>query len=304
MESVGKASDMVRECFPDFAIENMVLAGEGLDNRAYFVNDAYVFRFPKSPQAAESMEIEISLLPQLQEKVSVLIPQFAFVGRRGKSVLFTGYKKIEGVALSAIWEDASSSAQEIILRSLGRFLEEVHAFPIDRAHRCGVFLHRFRRVHHGDFGKVLTALAPSLEEATRTFLHHLHQEYMADDRNLFFDSVLLHADFSPDHIFCDPQSAQLTGIIDFGDTGLGDADYDLLYLFGAFGWDFILRFLPHYHRTDVDPVLLHQKLRFLLLHNTLDDLWMGRDRKDAALEERAMRTLNEQVEKICTNAFW
>jgi aminoglycoside 2''-phosphotransferase len=304
MESVESAQGMIRECFPNFAITKIEAAGEGMESCTYLVNDTYIFRFPKRPQAVEDVEIEITLLPALQTHLSVPIPQFEFVGRREEDVLFVGYKKIEGVALDEIWENASTDEQEILMRALGLFLQEVHAFPIDQAHRCGVPLHRFRRVHNGDFGKVLKDLAPSLEEETLVYLQLLHQKYMEEERNLFFDSVLLHADFSPGHIFCDPQSKKITGVIDFGDTGLGDPDYDLLYLFGAFGWDFILRFLPHYHRTDVDPVLLHQKLRFLLLHNTLDDLWMGKDRNDGGLQEWAMRTLQEQVEKISANAYW
>ncbi len=304
MESVESAQGMIQECLPNFVVTKIEAAGEGMESRTYLVNGTYIFRFPKRPQTAEEMEIEINLLPKLQAYVSVPIPQFEYVGRREESVLFVGYKKIEGVSLSEQWGQATANEQEMLLRGLGTFLTEIHAFPIDQAHRCGVPLHRFRRVHNGDFGKVLKDLSPLLEEETLVYLQLLHQKFMEEERNLFFDSVLLHADFSPGHIFCDPQSKQLTGVIDFGDTGLGDPDYDLLYLFGAFGWDFIVRFLPHYHRTDVDPVLLHQKLRFLLLHNTLDDLWRGRDRQDAALEKWAMNTLNERVEKICTNVNW
>jgi aminoglycoside 2''-phosphotransferase len=47
--------------------------------------------------------------------------------------------------------------------------------------------------------------------------------------------VLIHGDIAPYHLLVDPQTNQLSGVIDFGVAGLGDAATDiglLLYNFG------------------------------------------------------------------------
>ena len=304
MKSTETAKTMIHDCFPDFAIKHIELAGEGMDSRSFFVNETYVFRFPKRPKVAEDLKIEIKLLPKLQKGVSLPIPQFEFIGNRKDDLLFVGYKKIEGATLSEVWSSAASDVREKILHSLGIFLKEIHSFPLEEAKKCDVPLHSSRRVYKGDFLKLAEDIKPILSDTVSGFIENLYKEYLSDDRNLSYEPVFLHADFGAGHIFCDPKDKRVTGIIDFGDIGIGDPDYDLMYLYGEFGWDFILQFLRHYQRSDNDLEVLHQKLRLLLVHNTMDDIWMGRDRKEKELEEFASELLAKRVEKMRQGIFY
>ena len=67
LDETAKAKAMIHQSFPELPIEHIEFAGEGLDSRSFFVNDTYVFRFPKFPKVAENLEIEIALLPKLRK---------------------------------------------------------------------------------------------------------------------------------------------------------------------------------------------------------------------------------------------
>ena len=53
--------------------------------------------------------------------------------------------------------------------------------------------------------------------------------YIDTHANFSFQSVVIHADLSTDHILAD--NRRVRGIIDFSDVSFGDADYDFAALF-------------------------------------------------------------------------
>lgn len=298
---------MILKNFPHLHIEKIELAGEGMDSRSFFVKlprHTYVFRFPKFPTVAKNLQVEMALLPKLQKYVRLPIPQFDFIGKGIMNRTFVGYKKIEGVTLTSLWNNIATHKQETILHILGAFLKNVHSFPVKEAKKCGVPEQNFRRIYKGDLRKVVKDIYLTIPQKMRVYIERLYEEYLGDERNFTYSPTLLHADFGGGHIFCNKHDACITGIIDFGDIGIGDPDYDLMYLYGEFGWKFILQFLKHYSRPDHDLNILHRKLRLLLIHNTIDDIWMGRDRKEKELETWAMGVLKRQVKDIQRGDFY
>jgi aminoglycoside 2''-phosphotransferase len=298
MEDAESARASIQNNFPMLTVKKISLAGEGMDSRSFFVNDTHVFRFPKFPSVAEDVKVEIALLPKLQTRVMLPIPQFEFVGTGSNGMLFVGYKKIVGTTLHALWHTVGVDVQERILHTLGSFLTDVHAFPLQEAEQCGVPKHTSRRIYKGEFTRVAGDIYPLVSAEVKKYLEELYNRFLADERNFAYTPSFLHADFGGGHIFCDEKSGDVNGIIDFGDIGIGDPDYDLMYLYGEFGWEFIVRFLGYYHREDSDLDVLHHKLRFLLIFNTIDDIWMGRDRGDKKLETWALKRLSDQTKAM------
>ncbi|MEZ4763391.1 MAG: phosphotransferase [Calditrichia bacterium] len=54
---------------------------------------------------------------------------------------------------------------------------------------------------------------------------------------------MLHCDIAPGHLFFDPKSGHLTGVIDFGDIAIGNPARDFIYIYEDFG-ESILRLVP------------------------------------------------------------
>lgn len=70
-----------------------------------------------------------------------------------------------------------------------------------------------------------------------------------NDSNL--DPVIIHSDFTSDHILID-KSGKLTGIIDFGDLAIGDRAFDFAGLYADYGKDFTEKVLDAYEGR-IDP---------------------------------------------------
>lgn len=79
-----------------------------------------------------------------------------------------------------------------------------------------------------------------------------------------FPSGWVHGDLSPDHILVHPASGQITGVIDFGDVGPGELDYELRYLYEDMGPGFFGEFC-----SDPD---LYQGAAYHSIRDTLDYL--------------------------------
>lgn len=52
-------------------------------------------------------------------------------------------------------------------------------------------------------------------------------------------TTLIHGDFGASNILWDPESKKVTGIIDFGGSGLGDPAYDFAGILSSYGEDFL-----------------------------------------------------------------
>src|SRR5512145_904359 len=61
---------------------------------------------------------------------------------------------------------------------------------------------------------------------------------------------LLHCDIGPGHVLYDPQTKNLTGVIDFGDIVIGDPARDFIYIYEDFGPLFLKEVLNRYAGKD------------------------------------------------------
>ncbi|MFH0770441.1 MAG: phosphotransferase [Candidatus Peregrinibacteria bacterium] len=304
MESEESAKAMIRNIFPQIKINEITLAGEGMDSRAYFVNGKMVFRFPKNPTARKSLGVEIALLPEIQKHVDLPTPSFQWIGREADTLLFAGYPRIPGEELSACWLQLTGKEQADVLHTLAQFFEQIHAFPVPQARALGVPEQKDRRIYKGDFVQVANDLHDLLPQKMEKFTSQLYDALMKNKRNFEYSPVLLQADFSPGHIFYSMKEQRVTGVIDFGDVGIGDPAFDLMYLYGYYGWAFIRHFLTYLPPSAFDQKILRKKLRWYLIHNTMEDIWMGQDRKNEEMKTWAVSLLLKQVQQMQTEEFY
>jgi aminoglycoside phosphotransferase (APT) family kinase protein len=197
--------------------ERFVAIDDGFDYEVVVVDDAWVFRFPRRAAVEEALAIEIELLPRLREALPVEIPRFEFVSR---DPLFVGYRLIEGDPL--VDEDASG---------VRAFLDALHSFdatglPVERPE----WIANYRR-QCAEFERLVV---PLLDPGTATRARTLFGEV---ETLTGYTPVLLHADLGPQHLRV--RGGRLAGVIDWGDTRIGDPALDYAWLLnGPFpDWD-------------------------------------------------------------------
>lgn len=204
---------------------------EGYDFEVAIVDDDWVFRFPRRAGVEEALELEIKLLPALASTLPIAVPSFEYVSR---DPLFVGYRLIRGEPL--VDEDAAN---------VRAFLEALHALepaglPVEQSD----WVEAYRR---------------QCAEFERLVLPHVDRDLRRRAKGLFgeaetlvgFQPVLVHADLGPAHLLV--RDGRLVGVIDWGDTRVGDPALDYSWLLnGPFGhWDVdpdLRRRARFYHR--------------------------------------------------------
>jgi aminoglycoside phosphotransferase (APT) family kinase protein len=189
----------------------------GYDFEVAIVDDDWVFRFPRRAAVEEALEIEIALLPALASALPVDVPSFEYISRRP---FFVGYRLIRGEPL--VDEDPDG---------VRAFLDALHAvdpagLPVERPD--------WVEAYREQCGKFEDLVFPLLDEDLRPQAKHLFDEV---ETLVDFEPALLHADLGPAHLLV--RDGRLAGVIDWGDTRVGDPALDYAWLLnGPFtDWD-------------------------------------------------------------------
>lgn len=213
-------------------IQTIRLLDEGWDNLVYLINDTLIFRFPRRDFGVSCMENEIVLLPYLAKQVSFPLSAPLYIGHSSSSYPypFAGYKMIQGQPLCEASDALIHDRTFAII--LATWLKELHSIPATedyaslikgdqtwrlnlphRISRCNENLSRYESYFsEAGFNKSLLldviATLPKLN--------------LTDTRKSY-----LHGDLYSRHIIVNPSTLLPSGLIDWGDTHIGNPGIDL-----------------------------------------------------------------------------
>lgn len=291
---IEKTTAVIQRNFPKLEVNSITYVGEGMDSKAFLVNDELIFRFPKLEEVAKQLEVEIALLPKLQKIFTLAIPDFEYIGEQENGFSFVGYKKIHGEELSRkVLGSLDSRTRDNIFKQLSNFLQQIHAFPLVIAKQCGVKMDNTKENYLSDFREIKNRAFSILDEETKAYVTNLYETYLADKANFLHVPALLHADFSPNHILFDNRENVVSGVIDFGDVNIDDLDYDLMYLYMEWGEEYVrelLKFYPHENHER-----LMKKLHFYSRANTVQDVLIGLNRNDTSIQDYALKRIQKEM---------
>ncbi|MRH86854.1 phosphotransferase [Nocardia sp. SYP-A9097] len=278
---------------PGLARAGVRVLGAGMDSVAVSVTDAvgeYIVRMPKGEDGVESIAREARLLPELGAAVSIPIPRYEFTAPNplgpGECCV---YPAVPGESLTdEDWYERGLLEQADTVRTVARFLDEVHAFPAARALELGVELRDMRTEFAEDLDSVLAQVIPVLPSDAGRRLVEVWEGYLGEDTNFDYSLVLIHADVSLDHLLISGE--RITGIIDFGDVQIGDPDYDLCYLWPDAGPEFVRR-VQDCRGLPLDERLT-RKLDFWVCSDSAIDILH-------AVEHDLPEFLDESVQRVC-----
>ena len=299
----------IRENIPGFAVESVEFEGEGDFCRAYTVNQAWIFRFAHNDEGSMTLEREAALLPNLSPAVHVAIPNIVYFGRRWASGrAFVGYRKIQGVELTRERLQALEPPErERCASDLAGFLRELHSFSVEEARSLGApeCDYPFCRTEEGVvegaashlYRRELRRLLgyPTLGEEARRYCERLVEQLLDGGRGRDLPHTLVHGDLSQDHVLLDPQTGRVAGVIDFSDAIITTPALDFMYLYHAYGKDFLALLLGHYGAAGAQRITAHA----LLLHQwytAIRLLWALDNHYQAGIEARL-----RELEKVASS---
>jgi aminoglycoside phosphotransferase (APT) family kinase protein len=284
--TVDEVEQIIGRRFPDLRPVRAEFLGCGWRFIAFSVNEDFVFRFPRRADVVPLMERETSLLSDLGKFLTVPVPRVRYTGEPGPDFpwRFMGQERVPGE--SALVLQPPPGIRPRLARTLGRLLSRLHSFPVQRAQ--AVNLSDWSPLSPTDLGE---RVERDLADAEGVLDAELIQRIRAfSDRELpryrpfEGEPPLCHQDIGPEHIFFDPGTWAITGVIDWEAAGIGDPAADFAGLSTWLGPEFVRDALDNYERP-IDPGFRH-RVRCRTVWNALTEArhgYAGRVSIDACL---------------------
>jgi len=270
------------------------MIGEGWTSCAWLVNGELVFRFPKRADDWVTLHREIAFLAGAADHLPLAVPRYVHVAPESAAAAhgYAIYRYVPGQAMdiSLMSLDRRAAAADGIaafLRSLHEFtptIEVADLLPREDA----------RHVAEEYFALAAREIAPRLEPPQSARLAREFESYLGVASNFSFHPVVLHADFSAEHILMERMA--VSGAIDFEDVNWGDSDYDFMYVFVDFGWTFVEDVARRYRHPDLDR--LAGKLRYFAVLDQIDTILEDAGRALKGQKDAAWRRLRKLLEKL------
>ena len=246
------------------------LLDEGWDFQVFEVDGRWMFRFPKREAGAAKLIMERQLLPDLRTWVSLPVPryEFFFASAEASGRPFGGYERIVGIAADA----SEMIDRPVVARQLGEFLSRLHTYPVDRARAAGVPEPCNLVAHWQDRSRGQLRKLDGLNVSP-----DLVHRYLENDVPAPFEGAasVVHGDLWAEHILIDSRSGRVSGIIDWGDTAIGDAAIDFACLYAWHGERWLEDILVHYTGTlDAEVV---SRSRYLATCLAIHNITLGRE---------------------------
>jgi aminoglycoside 2''-phosphotransferase len=224
--SLNKAKRIINDDYPEFIIKSIKPLKGGWDNFVFLINEKYIFRFPK--KETFNLDKEINVLAHLQNKITLEIPNYEFIG---KKVRYVGYQKIVGEAVTAkLLATLTKKEKEILAHDIARFFYEFHkSLPIKIAKGF-----KLKKNTEGWRPVVIkrTLLKKLNDPEILKFIKVSLKKYSAirQDKSKL---IIAFSDLHGDNMAFNKITRRLTGIFDFSDVAIEFLDREFSHLFSV-----------------------------------------------------------------------
>jgi aminoglycoside phosphotransferase (APT) family kinase protein len=273
------ACQLIEEQFPELKPVYVKVLGEGFDNTVYNVNDSFVFRFPRRAVAVKLLETENHLLPELVPILPIQIPEPIYFGMPTAEYAwpFTGYRIVHGETVNCLTNDQRLQSA----KPLANFLRTLHRFPVQKARELGVQGDELNRL---DLALRIPRLKQNLSKAIELGIYEDSEAIVKfllslPSKSYYVEPTLVHGDLHVRNLLVD-SNGSVSGIIDWGDTHIGDPAIDLSIVYSFLPPEGRDLFYQHYGNVHLQT---KQMARFKAIYTALLLLLYGHDREDCQL---------------------
>jgi aminoglycoside 2''-phosphotransferase len=224
-ENVSDYCTLIQMAYPEIEIRTARLHNhDGQFSIVAVINDALIFRFPRSEQVAETMKREVAILAQLQGRLPLPIPNPVYFS---DAPVFMGYPMLSG---EPVRHDTFASANEAVVASaaytLADFLKTLHSIPLPLTD-LELPIDEQREDWAAMYAEIREKLYPFMRPDARQQVSANFERALDDPALWRFDPVLRHGDFGTRNILYNPQTMKINGVIDFGAAGISDPAQDV-----------------------------------------------------------------------------
>jgi aminoglycoside 2''-phosphotransferase len=204
------------------------LVTDGMQHEVIVIDGIWVARFPRDTTAAQSLRHEVTVLEYARQHVGGPMPSLQLLDGFSLHRLLPGRPTTRGAL-----ERMPQEAADRVVTELGTLLRSLHTAPIDESLPTSVTksVDEWQRL----YDRAQQVIGPHLWRHQRDWLDELFAPVVTEAITLDYRPSIVHADLASYHVLHDPQTGQLSGLIDFGVAGVGDPALDLACLFSSWG---------------------------------------------------------------------
>jgi aminoglycoside 2''-phosphotransferase len=271
------------------SVQSVRFLGEGWHSRAYLVNEDLVFRFPKRLEQWEELDREIRFLVFVADKLPLAVPRYLRAAPDSSAAAYgyAVYPYLRGNAMEI--NGLSREKRTAAADRIAVFLRTLHGLV--PGSEVGSLLPRVdaRLVAEQFRARAEREIVPKLRPLEAKVLRQQFESYLGTPGNFLFRPVVRHADLGRSHVLMEDDS--IVAIIDFGGVSWGDADFDFMPVFSAFGEAFAEEVAQRYGHHDLEQ--LKMKLRYFDLGDQIDIILNGVGRALESQEDAAWSRLEQ-----------
>ncbi len=266
----------------------------------FTVKDEYIFRIPdrtlRNQKGIQLIKREVEVLQFLNSNMSMSIPEPKFTNYDEKTPMMA-YKKLPGISLSRCINELEETCLETIARDVGTFLTQLHSKNLLEK-SVGLFklndldfLSYYRNVWEKEYREVKQLAWTSLSNQQRNWLDSLYNSFFSKIQGYTFDPTIIHGDFDTSNILVNPETCELSGIIDFEEASIFDPAADFLFFReGKLFLDVIMDF----YEGEIDETF-HERMQFLFSRACVPYMIYGVKNNLPSLVDAGLELLSDRM---------
>lgn len=272
--SVEEILPAVRKFLPEIQSKSIHFFYHGTYN-VFEVNQEYIVRVAdrefRNANGINMLRRENTILNFLRNKLPLAIPEILYLSDLNE-VPLSIHRKIPGRSLVFISNQLSPMKKEKVAIEISKFLSVFHSeelmkdylnsFPEEKRklESNSNFNQTSKSFWRKRYEKAKNIAYQYLDQIQRDWLSDIFDNYLNDEENFAFSPRVSHCDFDTSNILIEPNSSQLTGVIDFEECKIWDPAVDLLFF--DEGPEFMNAVLDNYAFSKQNNLLKRMKFYF------------------------------------------
>ncbi|NHJ31234.1 MAG: aminoglycoside phosphotransferase family protein [Asgard group archaeon] len=296
---------IIRKFLPRVQLDSIRFFYHGTYN-VFEINQEYIVRVAdrefRNANGIRMLQREKEILQFLRDKIPVVIPDILFLND-SNDIPLSIHKKIPGKSLTFIIQQFSKEQKEKIGMKVGKFLSVFHSkelmmdyfdtFPKQKKKFVSNsnFIQKFKSFWKKRYKKVKDIAFQYLDQKQQDWLLDIFDDYLDNDDNFTFTPRISHCDFDTSNILVNPDSRQLTGIIDFEECKIWDPVVDLLFF--DEGIEFLSAVLKNYSYSNQKG--FQTRMKFYFCRTCVPYLIWGTVHNQSGMIDEGMRRIKKNM---------
>jgi len=292
--SISIVHTALKEFFPNLSKKNLKFFYHGTYN-VFQIENRFIARFPdkslRNEKGAQLIKNEIEILNLLSTYLSFNIPKPLHFSLNIENP-FMVYEKIPGISLSKCFNEIKTSQKQKIAHQIAYFLSELHSLRLDESSKIEPLSTEDYRDYWLNISiEMKKEIFPKLNSEQKNWLDNVFSNFLDDRQNFKFTPCVIHGDFDTSNILVDPNSYNITGIIDFEESSIFDPAAD--FLFYDEGDKFLKQILENYKGIKEKSFL--NRMKFLFCRTCVPYFQFGLKHNRMDVYSEGMRILKKNI---------